>query len=91
MPKIILLHVEPITKLPKFRNRDGSLSSYSFACGYIEQFRKDGIHVTLEKDGCFHIKSYDFNNHERLLWETTNSLTAARKMYKKEVSRVKNL
>ena len=56
---------------PKFRNKDGSLTAYSFACGYIEE-RND---CQLYKDGCWHVKG-------RGKWECFDTLTEARKFFR---------
>ena len=60
-------------KEPKFHNKDGSLTAYSLACGYV-QILGDGW--KLYKDGCYHLQR---SNTE---WHTFSSLTKARKTYK---------
>ena len=71
----------------KFKNKDGSLTMYSFACGYIEEHKIKGIDIYLsfEHDSCFDIKIYD--GHERLFWLQRSSLGEARKL----VSNVKGI
>jgi len=62
------------TNNSKFRNKDGSLTRYSFACGYVEVGR-DGWR--LYRDGCcYHVKR-SFNE-----WFTFDGLTEARKFMK---------
>jgi hypothetical protein len=55
---------------PKFINKDGSLTAYSLACGYVQDI---GNGWKLYKDGCYHVHK-DVNN-----WLTFASLTEARK------------
>lgn len=72
----------------KFYNKDGTLTRYSLACGYIEFY--SGAHsadyIRLELDGTYHIKGSI--GCDRRIWEVTDSLTTARKLfaaYKKEI------
>lgn len=69
-----------------FYNADGQLSAYGLACGYVEKQEKNNIQTTFYKEhDMFHVKTYDFNNHIRLAWESFESLTAARKNYKQQI------
>lgn len=40
---------------PKFYNKDGSLTRYSFACGYVEQ--KNGLRLHMEH-GVYHVRGF---------------------------------
>lgn len=62
-----------------FRNLDGSLSVYAFACGYIER----ALDVRLFKDGDWQVR-WDFG------WESFNSLGEARKYFRMIVKQKKN-
>lgn len=64
--------------LAKFRNKDGSLTAYAFACGYI-QTSPEG--VRLYKDGCWHVMFVNDARERR--WESCDSLGEARKVYAK--------
>ena len=57
---------------PKFHNKDGSLTAYSLACGYVEIL---GDGWQLFQDGCYHLRR---SNQE---WLTFSKLTEARKAY----------
>lgn len=60
-----------IYKEPKFINKDGSLTAYSLACGYVQDL---GNEWKLYKDGCYHV-------HRTVNeWHTFASLTEARKV-----------
>ena len=68
---------------PRFFNKDGTLTTYAFACGYIETKEKNGISATLWLEhGTWHIRQHDHNEGKRIFWASTNSLVAARKAYK---------
>ena len=67
-------------KNPKFYNKNGDLSVYSFACGYIQKFNHENGVVELHKDGCWHIKLYD-SSGDRIEWLAYDSLTIARKQF----------
>jgi hypothetical protein len=64
--------------LAKFRNKDGSLNAYAFACGYI-QTSPEG--VRLLKDGCWHVMFREGDGERR--WESCDSLGEARRVYAK--------
>jgi len=78
----------------KFKNKDGSLTLYSLACGYLQQkkLHDDTIIVELSLDGCFHIKVYkDCGlNRESLLWDCYDTLTEARKAYRQAIKEFKH-
>jgi len=68
----------------KFYNKDGSLSKYSFNCGYMESWNEDQYWVRLEKDSCcWHVKVFDNYLHSRTCWESfaIDELTTARKFF----------
>ena len=72
----------------KFKNKDGSLTMYALACGYIEEHKIKGIDIQLsfEHDSYFDINILD-DGYERLFWLQRSSLGEARKL----VSNVKGI
>ena len=58
---------------PKFQNKDGSLTAYSLACGYVQTLENGW---QLFQDGCYHLRR---SSEE---WLTFESLTQARQAYK---------
>lgn len=67
----------------KFKTKAGRLTPYALACGYIEKKDNNGVETTLFLDGGYHVKQYDFNNHNRIFWEMFSTLTDARKCFDK--------
>jgi len=67
----------------KFKNKNGSLTMYAFACGYI-QSSKEG--VRLYKDGCWHVTGEVENG-----WQCFDTLSEARKGFSQMRKEVKNL
>ena len=72
-------HVAP------FKTKQGHLTAYGLACGYIEQ--RDlapGVQVTLWHEGgpLYHVRAHDHNTHVRLFWFTSPSLKECRKVYR---------
>lgn len=67
--------------MPAIYNKSGSLTYYGFACGYMESkvSLKSEDYLTLGKDCIFHVKGY--KNGLRI-WESFDTLTAARKFYR---------
>lgn len=69
-----------------FKTKAGWLTPYALACGYIElaESPKDrGTSVRLEAPGgpLYHVKAYS-TEHGRLMWETFETLTEARRAYR---------
>jgi hypothetical protein len=63
-----------------FKNKNGDLSAYSFACGYIQEKQTGKGNVELYKDGNFHVRI--FNDSERISWDCFDSLMEARKAFR---------
>lgn len=79
---------------PAFKNKDGTLTIYAFACGYLEEFDGQFQNVRLWADGCYHVRRAYVNEsiHRGYIvesWETFDSLTEARKFYRKEIAEIK--
>ena len=82
----------------KFKNKDGSLTAYSFACGYIQRVEKADLSCELYLDGTWHVRFFNrsanwskgFNEglDSGRHWLSFDSLTQARKVYNKLASRV---
>ena len=70
----------------KFRNKNGDLSFYSFACGYVQSKEKNNMRKELFMEhGTFHVKVYRLNDgffRDTIVWNSFDSLTDARKAYK---------
>ena len=73
-------------------NASGSISSYGFACGYVEQTEGPIHGVWLWQDGCYHVRRYhtspDHSGYIRETWQTFSRLADARKAYRAEARRV---
>ena len=63
----------------KLTTKNGKLTAYAFACGYVERKEKDDDNrLTLSKEhGAFHLRGFIGGVH---VWECPDTLTAARKM-----------
>lgn len=81
-------------KTSQFYNSNGTLTAYSFACGYVEKVDTDLLHKELYREhNCFHVRSLRNNSpqlaskfdgptsHLFVIWETFETLTNARKFY----------
>lgn len=72
--------------MPKFYNKDSSLTDYSLSCGYIERSETlYGDIVTLEKEhGAYHVKRFRKNDASvPTVWVCPETLTDARYFYRK--------
>lgn len=83
----------------KFRNKDGSLTAYSFACGNIQRVEIGELSCELYLDGIWHVRLFDrsISWHNKGFnsgldcgrhWLSFDNLTQARKVYNKLASRV---
>lgn len=75
-------------KEPKFYNKNGDLTPYAFACGYIQWASLTGKEIDMWENGkklfldagtTYHVKHY--KNGKRISWESFQSIRAARKYY----------
>lgn len=68
---------------PRFYTKEGWLTPYALACGYIEQKDYGPVRISLFRDGyAYYVKAYD---HEQKIWcflEAFRTLTEARRHYK---------
>jgi hypothetical protein len=70
----------------RFKTKDGWLTPYALECGYVEQKDVGEVSTTLWKyAGCsgYHVRSHDHDNGVRLFWEVFETLTEARKCFKR--------
>jgi len=66
---------------PKFYNKNGDLTGYSFACGYVQRKKCKGYYKEIYMEhNHFHIKSGKIGEKWDI-WETFDNLTEARKFY----------
>ena len=67
----------------RFYLKNGDLSLYSLACGYLQQFSAGERMVELSLDGCYHVKTYkeEKEHRSRLTWDCFDTLGEARKVY----------
>lgn len=69
----------------KMKNKNGTLTAYAFACGYIETrpIQAPGGEVRLFLDGaCWHVQARD-DNRGIFTWESFDLLTHARVFFSK--------
>lgn len=69
----------------KFKNKNGSLTVYAFACGYVETRKLNNPcgEVSLFRDGaCWHVQASD--ERGRYLWECFDLLGQARAFFRKQ-------
>jgi hypothetical protein len=68
----------------KFYNKNGDLSIYGLACGYIQKYvANNGQKLELWHEGCtYHVRRVT-PDHQRIVWEVfdNDKLTEARKFY----------
>jgi hypothetical protein len=67
-------------KDPVFYNKNGDLSVYSFACGYIQEKSTPHGMVKLYKDGHWHLEIV--KDCERMRWDCFDTLTEARRAFR---------
>lgn len=68
---------------PRFYTKDGWLTPYALACGYIEEKDYGPVRITLFRDGAsYHVRAYDHDQKIRRFQEGFRTLTEARRHYK---------
>lgn len=65
----------------KFKNKNGTLTRYALACGYLESKASlnSEDYLTLGLDCVYHVKGY---LGSKRIWETFDTLTSARQFYR---------
>jgi hypothetical protein len=78
-----------MTKI-KFHNQDGTLTGYSFGCGYVELYGGKGeASATLSREpNDFHVKGFDENGKH--FWEVFHLVKDARKFARKMAGKLTN-
>jgi len=70
----------------QFYNRDGSLSRYALACGYVERSERENVIVTMyQEHSVYHVRAFDHADRGRLAWKVFSTVTAARTYYRRAV------
>lgn len=72
-------------------NRSGSITMYGFHCGYVEETDGPTEGVRLWLEGCWHVRRHGtggYQGYKRNTWQTFDTLTEARKVYRREARRV---
>ena len=71
--------MQTLNNTAKFYNKDGTLTTYAFACGYIEKFEIGDNRITLWKDSYVWQIQGMINNEK--IWDSYDpgQLTQARK------------
>lgn len=71
--------------MPKFKNPDGSLTAYAFACGYVERKETPALRLDLWHEGAvYHVRAHDYAEHKRVFWESFDTLRPARAFFAKQ-------
>lgn len=67
----------------KFKNKNGDLTHYALACGYIQKIDISDFSIVLWHEGgpCFHVSMRDNKNNTRVFWKVFENLTSARKYW----------
>lgn len=72
--------------MPVFKRKDGKLTRYALACGYIQKvYPRAGLswcEVTTEGSICFSVRRFDARG-VRTHWESAGTLTEAYKLARK--------
>ena len=84
-----LTNLKGETMISKFLTNDKWLSDYALSCGYIEtnEGYTEGLYrLSLEKEAnIYHVKLFH-TDIGRVLWNSYDTLTEARKAFKRELS-----
>lgn len=69
--------------MANIKGKNGKLTAYGLACGYVETHEKDTKKVELYvQHECYHVRFFDTGKQFKWIeWNSTRSLTDARKMF----------
>lgn len=73
----------------KFHNKDGTITDYSFLCGYVEKYGTDDIPratISREPNG-YHVKGFDKDSVH--FWEIFEKVKEARSFARKTAGKLK--
>lgn len=79
-----------MTAAPLFKNQSG-LSDYALFCGYIQRFAladaDRDLTIDLWQEGAgYHVRAHDHKGIGRIMWETFDRLTDARREWRHTIS-----
>lgn len=73
----------------KFHNQDGTITAYSFLCGYVEKYGNDIPYaratISRESNG-YHIKGFDKDGNH--FWEIEENVKDARAFARKQAGKL---
>jgi hypothetical protein len=73
----------------KFHNKDGTITGYSFACGYVEKYGSDIPRATISREvNGYHVKGFDKDGKQ--FWEIEEKVKDARKFARRMAGRLSN-
>jgi hypothetical protein len=71
----------------KFHNQDGTITAYSFLCGYVEKYGNDIPRATISREpNGYHIKGFDKDNNH--FWEIEEKVKDARAFARKKAGKL---
>lgn len=92
--KIELLYKRENNGDRKFYLKNGELTAYSFACGYIQRAvigGAGGVQLDLWREGaCYHVRGHKYGEG-RLFWDSYDTLGEARKAFHKAKAQLRKV
>lgn len=71
----------------KFHNQDGTITAYSFLCGYVERYGNDIPRATISKEpNGYHVKGFDKDGKH--FWEIEEKVKDARAFARKQAGKL---
>jgi hypothetical protein len=71
----------------KFHNQDGTITAYSFLCGYVEKYGNDIPRATISREpNGYHIKGFDKDNNH--FWKIEEKVKDARAFARKQAGKL---
>ena len=69
------------------------LSDYALDCGYVERYETHDPNqwITLWKEGCYHVRHTNFDSHERIFWDSFDTIEEARDRLATAINRTKEI
>ena len=88
-----MTYIDTLSNLKKASNtefylKNGDLTVYGLHCGYVQRKKVDNKYVTLfHEHSTYHVQG-GTSDQARSFWESFDTLSEARKFYKKQVKEI---
>lgn len=76
----------------RFKLKNGDLSQYAFACGYVQTYARGNLELALKHSGgsVYDLRGYTQSPFAREFWDTFDTIGRARKAYRQRKAQMRS-